>query len=367
MLTSYIAVEPSLKKEGATPSKLNALTSTRFFAAALIVIFHASNSTYVNPFLSKFPLHLGVSYFFVLSGFILTHVYKDMPPSGLKSFFINRFARVWPSHIFTLILNSVMFPVMLRSLTHSVITWPILVLNVLMLQSWIPLERIFFSLNSVSWSISTEFGFYLMFPLILAASKRHRLFLLLVPLVSIGLMLLSDQFGLQHSSKEFSLMTNPLVRLLEFASGIGFYFLYENFKDRLSFFLVSMLQIIMLPIIAYALITPITGSSSSFMTLMSEDVYIPIWGMTIAFLALDGLVSKILSAKWLVLLGEISFSMYLLHPTVLKTHMPLFLFPFVLLFTSWLSFKFIENPARRFLINKSKESNSRVFFEKAVS
>src|SRR6478609_5084991 len=234
-----------------TNLKLNALTSSRFFAAAIIVLYHAANSTYPDPLFGKLPLYLGVSYFFVLSGFILTHVYKDLTSSGLKNFFVHRFARVWPLHLFTLILNSVLFPVKLRSLTHSVITWPIILLNALMLQSWVPFERVFFSLNSVSWSISTEVGFYLLFPLILPALKRRRLSICLIALLSIGLAFTFDKLGFQHAVNDFSLMTNPLIRLLEFASGIGFYFFYQKLKMRVTFFQVSFVQILSLIVIPF--------------------------------------------------------------------------------------------------------------------
>lgn len=74
-----------------------------------------------------------------------------------------RFARLWPAHAATLILS-----VILLARPNATGTDPVVLFaNVTMVHAWIPIWDYFFSYNSVSWSISTEAGFCLLFPLVL--------------------------------------------------------------------------------------------------------------------------------------------------------------------------------------------------------
>src|SRR5215203_4532966 len=88
------------------------LTFTRFLAAISIVLFHyaALIFPFNIPELHYFISHanLGVSYFFVLSGFILSFVYDAeffSKPGALKKFFIARFARIYPVYLIALLLS----------------------------------------------------------------------------------------------------------------------------------------------------------------------------------------------------------------------------------------------------------------------
>src|SRR5262245_29413979 len=77
------------------PARLNALTGLRFVAAAMIVAAHAR---WLNI---SFPAAFdhGVSFFFVLSGFILAYVYPRLPTwTATANFLVARIARLWPAH-----------------------------------------------------------------------------------------------------------------------------------------------------------------------------------------------------------------------------------------------------------------------------
>ena len=146
--------------------KLNALTSLRFVAAALIVIHHSRGLFGFGEYLLfPFQLDQGVSFFFVLSGFILAYAYPNL--NGFKNisrFLLSRFARIWPAHVVAFLLLCLLFP--------SPFEWyslrgynPFLLagVNLFMVHGWIPIETYFFSFNNVSWSISTEFFFIYVF------------------------------------------------------------------------------------------------------------------------------------------------------------------------------------------------------------
>ena len=82
--------------------KIYTLTSLRFFAAAFIVVGHGGNLPGFEPFrFLGFNLNNAVSFFFVLSGFILSFSYYNMDvKKEFRSFIIARFSRVYPAHLF---------------------------------------------------------------------------------------------------------------------------------------------------------------------------------------------------------------------------------------------------------------------------
>jgi len=86
--------------------KLNALTTLRFFAAVLIVINHSQSSFGIPYFIYKhFFFAQAVSFFFLLSGFILTYVYSSLGgKDSISRYFFARIGRIWPIHLTTLVL-----------------------------------------------------------------------------------------------------------------------------------------------------------------------------------------------------------------------------------------------------------------------
>ena len=91
------------------PKDLKTLTSLRFWAALWVVLFHYL--PYAGPEAMGFPLlikgYLGIDFFFVLSGFVLAHVYGESIRTGTYShpdFILKRIARIYPMHIVTLAL-----------------------------------------------------------------------------------------------------------------------------------------------------------------------------------------------------------------------------------------------------------------------
>jgi peptidoglycan/LPS O-acetylase OafA/YrhL len=157
-----------------------------------------------------------VSLFFVLSGFILTYVYPSLDaPGALRRFLVARAARIWPAHIVTLLLAVWLMK------AHS----PALptIANVTMLHGWIPLPEYFFSYNAVSWTISTEFGFYILFPLLIWRFDRTWHWkLALVAGLTVFLIWLTFRLQLPSFSNRPGLTNmgvlyiNPGGRLLEF-------------------------------------------------------------------------------------------------------------------------------------------------------
>jgi peptidoglycan/LPS O-acetylase OafA/YrhL len=164
----------------ATPYLAN-LTPLRGIAALLTVIFHVDlmiggGGNMLLKFkdsllISKF--YLMVDFFFVLSGFIMCHVYagwfkESVQGGSFKQFSIARFARVYPLHLFTLFYLVILRIWFLHTGTPdnpfdaSSDTWRSIPTNLLLIQSMN--VHNWFSWNNAAWSISTEWWMYMLFP-----------------------------------------------------------------------------------------------------------------------------------------------------------------------------------------------------------
>ncbi|HET6252579.1 MAG TPA: acyltransferase [Puia sp.] len=162
---------------------LSNLTPLRGIAAILVAVFHFEMAIgrFVPAATTMFfeKSYLMVDLFFVLSGFIMLHVYSRafdgaLPSGQLRHFFVARFARTYPLHLFTLLL----LVVIVRYLTNwgnppIIMEQPRDILpNVFLLQSFGVCK--IFNWNIPSWSISAEWGAYLLFPFLALWISRQR-------------------------------------------------------------------------------------------------------------------------------------------------------------------------------------------------
>jgi peptidoglycan/LPS O-acetylase OafA/YrhL len=159
------------------PAYLAALTPLRGIAALLVVVFHAG--IFIGPLADPAATGLigrgwlWVDFFFVLSGFILTHVYggyfrEKVTWPSYKKYLRARFARVYPLHLVTLgaavvlavLLRSLagqMMPIMQKMLDLGTLPASLLLVQALHLYDTPPL-------NTPAWSLSTEWWVYVIFP-----------------------------------------------------------------------------------------------------------------------------------------------------------------------------------------------------------
>jgi peptidoglycan/LPS O-acetylase OafA/YrhL len=167
--------------EAAHP-RLPALTSLRFFAAFHVVIFHLQAMKIVQgpAWYEKLASvgYVGVSFFFVLSGFILVYTYAGRTLS-LKDFWRARFARIYPAYAFSLLFTAPWFFIAVLKFDIPFFAWPKAHLKlaaglvVTLLQAWVPPAAL--TWNPVAWSLSVEAFFYLLFPFLLLLLIRRSL------------------------------------------------------------------------------------------------------------------------------------------------------------------------------------------------
>ena len=154
--------------------RLYPLTSLRFFAALLIFILHCNNhSLWPESFFFGLDYSKAVCFFFVLSGFVLSYTYHGKS-INIRYFYRDRLARIWPATICSTLFVLAILPSSLYLPNSSDASFfPfVLITNIFLLQSLIPLPIFFFGINAVCWSISVEAFFYLVFPWFNSLNER---------------------------------------------------------------------------------------------------------------------------------------------------------------------------------------------------
>jgi peptidoglycan/LPS O-acetylase OafA/YrhL len=147
------------------PARLNALTGLRCFAAVNIVLFHFSNPQWFGwlaPVVNAG--YVSVSYFILLSGFVLGYNYNVRARAGELDkvrFWKARFTRIYPIYLLSLLLSWGTLGKEYGSHTHGMF-WTGMVLTPLLLQGWIPAIATF--LNTPAWTMSAESFYYVIFP-----------------------------------------------------------------------------------------------------------------------------------------------------------------------------------------------------------
>jgi peptidoglycan/LPS O-acetylase OafA/YrhL len=361
---------------------IGSLTSFRFFAALAIVIHHC-NGILINDLgpLSQAPLSSGVGFFFVLSGFILSHAYiGSSKPINPVSFFVYRVSRVWPAHVFTLVMVLLLLPKFIWVDT-AVNFFAGFLANLFMIQSIIPIPGYYFSLNWVSWSISTEFFFYLIFPvaalIVGKGAKTSFAWFFAASLIGLIVCYACDKFGVVYYPSDASEISshglsyiNPISRVQEFFIGIAAYKLSSLRPDVSAGGKVAHTTLEVLAVVLMCLLLPVvfyTTRNYGYQYGQATGEYLSHYAAALLFASFiviftrtAGVLTLILSQRPMVLLGEISFSLYLTHQVLLRyyqLHQDQFLFiPHELKFAvllvvslalSFLIFKLVELPAQR--------------------
>lgn len=364
---------------------LKPLTSLRFFAAMMIVFLHANELfDWKWVMQAQFPLKHGVSFFFVLSGFILTHVYSQRPDVSYGNFIWTRFARLWPTHVVTLLLLVLSVPEGWTTFYGEGMfsKWVTLASNLTLTQSLFPYIAYIFSWNAVSWSISTEFFFYLAFPFLLINFKRTWYIKILTSILPIFLLIMfgpllgipAETTEINKAATSLITNTNPLIRGFEFQLGMSAWILWSGLSKHLrresaaSIYEIGaiLVSIVWFWYIYNQVVVPFANTKQVFgpwLTFAGSS-----WVFAILIISLaqgSGLIGKLLSARLFVWLGEISFAIYMVHQVLLKifvTRLPEWthdvVYFFVLIALSAVIHHFVEKPAKDWLLRLGKTITS---------
>lgn len=321
----------SIGKPGTDSIKV--LTSIRFFAAIWVVFHHFGAGLVPAEWLILEAFRArggaGVSLFFVLSGFILTLNYADRDTVSWREFVAARFARIYPLYAVGLVAALPFFAneaVQRMGLGHGLLHIGLgVALCVFLHQAWLPMHASI--LNPPGWSLSAEWFFYSVFP----ATMKHvamRRFLesgwtaiVILWATSMALSLLVHPvlnaltgwsgLNLPEHFGTFVGAFNPLLRIPEFFIGCSLGLLHRK-KPKLPqpVLSASFLLGVILAILMFA-------PKSRFESQLHAGLLAIPFGVLVLFLANMKLSGKSgLESPFLVLLGESSYALYVLHEPV---------------------------------------------------
>src|SRR5665213_3404959 len=305
--------------------KIAALAGARAFPPLMVVMFHFSEGHHYSgwrplDFLATRG-YLWVEFFFVLSWFILTHPYWHrltdlLGRSGYAAFLRARLIRLYPLHLFMLLLLLVMV-VGLRALAahggylsifdakyHQDVSLKGFLLSLLLVHAWNTMGTL--TWNGVSWFVSVEFALCLAFPALLwlVEGKLWRGFALIgCGLAGLLALLFTSRHGL-----DITFHNGVLRGLSDFAIGIGMAVLFRRLKprDRLPEAVHSALQLLLLALLGYVIMN--TGWSHTRMDIFTV---LPLMALVFALAFDRGLVARGLQTRLPQLLGEWSYAIYL--------------------------------------------------------
>ncbi len=340
------------------------LTSTRFFAAIAIVIYHiAVFDGHVFPF-NHHSLHqvfgfayLGVNYFFVLSGFIMVIVYGKRTVAKGKYWF-TRWGRVYPVYFLALLL-SVVLGYTMQPEGMEKITLSDYLLNIFLLQSW--QQGAGYILNAPGWTLSVEALFYLSFPFLLPLFQRLGLRKIILLTLAIWVISLAVQFGFLWQKDTFFTLgifkigeSLPLNHLNTFVFGmaLGFIFLEKKTETFKATWL-SLCGMCGISIIGFYI-------AHDQQPLVRSGLLNPIFSLIIIYLACyKNQLNAWLWQPFFVWLGEISYALYILQGPVYMLAYALFTalnwqnpslkfysYVLILIGVSAVSYHWLETPMR---------------------
>ncbi|AXC13135.1 Acyltransferase [Acidisarcina polymorpha] len=303
-------------------SRLPALTGLRSFAALNLVFFHFGDPKdfgWFSPIVDNG--YTSVSFFLLLSGFILAYNYTDRAARGemnVREFWVARLSRLYPVYLFSLIISLAMLETEYHSQSRPMF-FAGFFLTLTLLQGWSPALSTFW--NTPAWTMCTEAFFYLLFPLALRWKRPRKirwLFALLMSFWLVG-MLCPALYTWLHPDGDLhpdrysngwwmrALKFTPPPHVPSFLFGIVLADLNERFplENR------------------WRLLLGFAGLGSLYFVLSNGDrlpyvflhdgLLMPLFGLTILGLAGKNILARLFGFLPFVMLGEASYCLYLLH------------------------------------------------------
>jgi peptidoglycan/LPS O-acetylase OafA/YrhL len=374
--------------------QIGALTSLRGIAALIVVVHHFAYYTLpqTGKFLSSYSHffkngYLCVDFFFILSGFIMAYVYTNdfygqVNKSDYWKYLRARFARIYPLHLFTLLVLVGLELIKMIMLGGNAFTdkfnLTALVANIFLLQAFdLSCPPLFWCgtyWNEPAWSISIEFVIYTLFPfilyLILRLNPKGDLIFYVCTLLALFLLIKFTRGNLD------SIIGLPSIARcsLESVLGIITYKVYQrsNYQSRVIPTIITAISMIWILGIMHSWTDNYRG--------IHDWSILPACSLLILAVSNQShrASAKILNSKILIYLGTISYSIYMVHwglSELLKTFwlsrldptsfrglslaqcsIGLMIFLLITISASAMTYKFIEVPMRTYLKSRRRVS-----------
>ena len=353
---------------------LDQITFTRFIAALTVVFFHYGQTVFPAniPFLfeniTAGPIAVG--YFYVLSGFIMAIAYYQVDGANRSElnkvkYWVARFARIYPVYLFALLI---IVAAKYKTLGED---WDVFLSHIFLVQSWIPGYPI--TLNTPGWSLSVEAFFYLCFPFLIfwvykKGIKQLAVFSIVLWIATqliLTYQLNSEAYVPKNHLHDF-IYYNPAMHLSSFLLGMlcGIYLKHTQNKLTNNNGLLLFLSFSLIFLLIWA--RPHLENILNLKLAYTNGLLAPAFLLFIITLARhQGIVSKVFSNSKLVLLGEASYSLYILQKPIhgiydkiivprisLNETLHFYIFLVLLIIISIFSYKYFETPMRQFIRKK---------------
>lgn len=312
------------------PVELRALTGLRFLAALPVVLFHVLPRPAMPAWAGSLADlgYVSVGLFFILSGFVLAYAYSAREGEVDKpTFYRNRFARIYPVYALAMLIA---LPEFAR--TYEWLELPRgefgidVILRFLLIHAWHPGTMKYY--NVPSWSLSVEAFFYLVFPFLLPAVYRIRTHEVVRSLIAVLVLAAFAPAifewaypGTTPATENYRVLMikfHPLVRLPEFLAGMLLGRLFVGRTTSLSPARADLLVAASLAFVGLAV-----GLGMPYVLLHTGGLAVGFAVLVWALASGRGRVAGLLASKPLVLLGEASFALYILHVPLFRILEPM--------------------------------------------
>ena len=344
-----------------TNNHLLALNFFRFIAAILVVVYHmAPKNWHTEYWITNLGSEM-VTFFFVLSGFVMIVSHYNRNSESVFEFYRLRFARIYPIYLVVVLL-------LINSHTNIIDVF----LSVFMLQSFVPGHSI--AINVPGWSLSVEAFFYLIFPLLLIFYRKISIAKVsFIVILSFGFAFCLFKFFFKifdHNSEHYHELLNyfPLVHLCSFILGNYIGLIYLKCRNYTPSNIMS--NIISLTAVLWVVYDLKHSYSANVYGLEYLNWSTIVYSFSFALLIIgfamckNSFLTKLLQNRICIRLGDLSYSIYLLQSIaygkivnqlllfsdsdVIKLIVPLFL----LIGMSFFTYTYIEVPMKKFLMKK---------------
>jgi peptidoglycan/LPS O-acetylase OafA/YrhL len=287
--------------------KIEGLQVMRAIAATFVMMFHGMHMLHRDTgfwFLNRTMTigYSGVDIFFVISGFIILYT-SDFGPFSIVAFFKKRFIRVYPIYWIVNILLLIAYfispsPGQLYKGNLNTVLGSLLLL---------PQQQY---IIGIAWTLSYEIIFYIIFAIAFSISKQFLFFCLSL---WTAVILIAYYFHIKSQITLVDTLLNPII--IEFFLGCLIAYLFKKYT-HVKGWLWLLIAGIVLYIINWSIYYKATNINPAAFSSYMSRVYL--FGLPAAILVFGLLYLKSGFPKVLVYLGDSSYSLYLIHGTVIS-------------------------------------------------
>lgn len=257
----------------------------------------------------------GVSFFFILSGFVLSSAYGNKVSSDgfrYRQFMARRVKKLYPLHLLCLLAFVV---INIRSMDAGTLVR--LLPNLLLVQSWIPSAGFYFSANAVSWFLSDILLCYSVFPVVFRAVRRMTPMALTGAWAAVLAAYAVLLCNIPDAMTNAIVYVFPPVRTVDFAIGVTLWRVAAWLKKRRIAVFESRLTATAAELAVFAALA-MTLAAHPYVNLQIRTACL-FWPVNVAIILLfacekqGGAVAWLLRRKPLIWLGNISFPLFMVH------------------------------------------------------